>query len=1713
MTNATTVSPYYDDFDEDKQFVRHLFRPSRAVQARELTQLQTILQNQITRFGQNIFKDGSVVIPGYASIDTNYQYVKLLNGTNYADLEVGEIITSGSTSAILLEKQTLAGDYTHYTLYVYYIAGGAFSADDSITGATSGVTVTVAGSGVTPIGTGTRVVLDKGIYFVNGYFAAAIYQSLIISPYSTPSGTQEIGLTPSTTIVTSDDDSSLLDPANGTNNKNAPGADRLKVALTLTKKSDILDSAGEFTDDYFTIITLKDAEIVESITDSTYNILGDEMARRTYEESGHYTIDPFIISPANKDADELTLTFDAGKAYVRGYEVRKALSTSLDINKAQTTDTRNSAIVSGIYGNYIRVQGSSFTGLPNIATLEQVNILNSGSTIIGTCRIRNIVKESGNFYRVYVTEVSMGVNNFADARFLDDTADLTYRIVGPDDAVLTGGDIAQIYGADNNDMLFRLPDARVSTVKDPLVTVRKYYSGTTNGSGVLTISTGNAQHTFVNANDWIVVTTAGGVVVSPTISPASSSATLSGLSVATNYEVLAWVQKTTVSTTDTGARAKNPTAAQISETSPGTSDITTDDIDVYRFVAIDKDVAPSGATYYSVATLTNRDALTPSANDICAVLANSTLSAPVVYKYSGSAWEVYDDATITNRYTLDTGQRDNYYTTAKFVYNASTPAPTGDVQIAYMYFQHTTSSGFFFSVDSYAGVDYDEIPTYTLANGQTIRLADHLDFRPRKDYDDGDYDGDDSGGAYVFDVPDPNGIMNVDETYYLPRVDILYIDEYGTFGTVQGIPSLNPKAPRVPAGVMPLYEMRLNAYTLDENDISLKFIENRRYTMRDIGRIESRVSRIEEWSTLSLLESNTDSLQVLDNAGNNRFKSGFFVDSFVDHSFADFGNANYQASIDPVAGICRPSFIENNTRLKYFATGSTSSASSTNVVQKGDLLMLGYTHAEEISQPLCSSSVNVNPYSVFTFTGSVEISPQSDEWRDVVTTTRRVTDQQNGNNVNPIQTNNWDNWSWNWGGIGRTEGGGDADSGWTNLVRVNQPLTRFGEPAQTLGGIRSRTDTRVVSVVLLPFIRSRRVYFRAQGLLPDTVHTPFFDGTNVSEWCDDASFINASTESTQIDPTITQNLTAHPDGSATLTSDANGKIEGSFYIPNNDTIRFRAGEREFKLLETAAGSSDSAALSRAYGSYYAQGTLEIRETTITTILPPRQDPPGYIRRIDPVAQSFSIERNEGAFISKVDLFFRTAATVEVGIPVRIQVRPVVNGIPSSELIEGSEVWVNPGDVNTSNDGRTATTFEFTAPIYLDGFREYAIVVLSDCDDYEVWTAAMAEFAIAAGGSVSSRRITHQPSLGSFFKSQNGTTWTPDQTRDLTFVIHRAVFQTSGTAEFDSLPIPPTLIPGNPFTTTNADATVNVLHPNHGLITNDTYTIAGATANNNGISAANLNGARTVTVVDVDNFTVEAGANATSTGRCGGTGVTGIPNYKYSIAYLNENAIELPNTGIGWSMITESGRSLDPVAPGETAYVQSTRTPVFSNRNIEFNTLRVLPSTANEVNSARGILARATFTSNTNLLSPVLDLSRLSMNLIHNRIRNTVASENSVSSGTSPAKHIFRPVTIETPGIGLKVLFGANKPSGTTIDLYYRTLNAGNGGAIADQPWVLATIDQVIPTNDNPDLYYEHEYTIDGLDAFTVFAFKIVFRSTNEAKVPNLRDFRAIAMST
>ena len=201
------IDPYFDDFDETKNYHRILFRPGFAVQSRELTQLQTSLQAQIDKLGQYAFKDGDRVLNGKLSLNVDFHYIKLQaqhSGSaisGYVSEFKGTTIT-GQTSGITAEvidvvAATVGGDPD--TLYVKYTNSGTdeetqtFTAGEVITN--DGTTVrsatlgTGTGGGIAnPIGKGSAVSISEGVYFISGNFVHVPSETLILDKYTnTPS--------------------------------------------------------------------------------------------------------------------------------------------------------------------------------------------------------------------------------------------------------------------------------------------------------------------------------------------------------------------------------------------------------------------------------------------------------------------------------------------------------------------------------------------------------------------------------------------------------------------------------------------------------------------------------------------------------------------------------------------------------------------------------------------------------------------------------------------------------------------------------------------------------------------------------------------------------------------------------------------------------------------------------------------------------------------------------------------------------------------------------------------------------------------------------------------------------------------------------------------------------------------------------------------------------------------------------------------------------------------------------------------------------------------------------------------------------------------------------------------------------------------------------------------------------------------------------------
>jgi len=370
MTTLFNYDPYYDDFDEDKNFMRVLFRPGYSVQARELTQLQTILSNQIEKFGNHIFKSGSPIVGGKISLDRKANYIILQNQYSGVDIDLTQFrdktIESYNNSK-LVRAQVIAIDDTtgSPTLVIKYLSGDRFSEAEDIRVYGQDVFATLRNTNAT--GGSFVASIQEGVYYFKGQFVKVNPQFLVIELFYRTGTSSTINLSPSykigiefeEKIVDEIDDNSLLDPAQGAFNYQAPGANRFQITTTLTKRT--IDSSD--TSSFFEVIRIVDDIKTKEIDYPIYSEIEKTLSRRTYDESGNYTVDPFVISLEEGDEanGKFDVVLDPGKAYVGGYEFQTISPTKIELNRSRDVgkaigyefipNYENSIVLENIFGS------------------------------------------------------------------------------------------------------------------------------------------------------------------------------------------------------------------------------------------------------------------------------------------------------------------------------------------------------------------------------------------------------------------------------------------------------------------------------------------------------------------------------------------------------------------------------------------------------------------------------------------------------------------------------------------------------------------------------------------------------------------------------------------------------------------------------------------------------------------------------------------------------------------------------------------------------------------------------------------------------------------------------------------------------------------------------------------------------------------------------------------------------------------------------------------------------------------------------------------------------------------------------------------------------------------------------------------------------------------------------------------------------------------
>lgn len=1754
MAKNKNTSPYYDDFNAEKKFQQILFRPGMAVQARELSQIQSILQEQVDRVGSHIFKDGSQVIPGEIGIDLNLDYVTLEQQFNSVDINVDnfqdqKIIgkSSGAVATVLsvapienpdpntlfLQYETgdsqtpFTGDITSGSNLItslnidaeqkfqvgMIITGTGIPADTYITSINStteiqvsnNITTTATTSNITAItsatfidgeeistednsysaiasasnasGKGSRVTINRGIYYVLGYFLLVETQTIILEKYSnTPS--YKVGLSIVDDFITEADDVSLVDPARGSFNFNAPGAHRYKVELILSKN----DLDADIGESFIELLRVEDGIVQNLVIRPQYSELEKTLARRTFDESGDYVVRTFPIQIKEHldtgsnfgvyagsnggDEGKLAISLEPGKAYVRGYEIEKSATTLLEIDKARTTETENNSITPFTLGNCIPITNAE--GLYDISSYEEINLLDvdkaDGSypgNVLGTAKVRAIEFVSGTpgsgteQYNVCLFDVEMGSDSsgpfsFQDVRSIQNVGDTRNA-----DIILNGDGNAVLENVSNNSLLLPLNDIAVSSLSDVSYTVKRHQTGAMSGNSI-TISAGtNEVFNSYSVTNFQV-----------SISSVSGSGSGNGYQNGEIIDLSAAGNSVTL--------AGSPIGKQAIITIP---DIADSAIDIISTIT-------KSVTSEKTKTLTTRNQ----------VLTHSTLidlDKADIHRITS----IVDSTTsenITDRYILDNGQRDNFYDIGRLKFRTEYPAPVGNIDIDYEYFEH--GNGDYFSVDTYDGViDYADIPTYTsLTTGDVVKLSDVVDFRPRV--------GDTGTGFSVTSEIVASGENFIcDYDYYVPRLDRIFLDSFGNFRIITGVPGKNPALPNVPEGGITLYNITVPAYTYTTDEIAIERIKNKRYTMKDIGKMEQRVESLEYYSSLNLLEKNTTDLFIDDGTGFNRFKSGFLVDNFTSHFVGNVKLPEYRCSIDKENQILRPPFVSNSVGLDL-DTGSSS-----NYQQTGDLITLPYTTESFISQPFASRTENINPYDVFNWIGNILLTPASDEWFDTQQAPDRIIESDDGLADSLAALNGqviWNDWQTTWTGtqfvtgstsrrIGRQRRDGRVRDilEVSRLIGQEQGQVRTGTQFSVENTVNTQSlGDRIIDTSVIPFMRENTIEFSCDALKPSTQVFPFFDNVNVSEF-------------------------VTPTGGAlgdALITDTHGAVSGTFAIPNNDTIRFRTGERQFKLVDSDIDDPNFTTTS-ANALYTAAGTLRTQEETILSTRSARvvtstvQDERTTIgfdintsTRVsgwyDPLAQTFLIEQEGGTFLSSIDIFFASKDTS--GIPVTLQIRNVVNGYPGKLIPPFGQVTLNPDQVNVSTDAQTPTTFTFPSPIYLENGEEYCFVLLANSIEYLVWTGKIGEFDVNT-----SERISKQPYAGVMFKSQNASTWTPDQEQDIKFDIHRCVFDDAveGNVQFKNRDILPVRLGIDPLFTTVSSNVISVRHENHGLLDGDTVELSGAVGTFNNIPDTEINSTHTITYVDFDNYTITVTSSADTTGAVGDATISALGNIRVDVvAPLFEN-IDYPQTSSLWDL-----RIVDASKILHTNFV-----PFGVKQNVEFSDERFILSSENEPANKSSVI-RSRISTDNKYISPVIDSQRASLITVTNRINNDATDETLPDSGASLARYITKKISLENPGTAARVYISALRPPLSEIKVYIKHLPDSKDNAVFDdEPYVeFNSVDY--PAGDETG-FRDYVFEIDNLETFSTYAIKIVMISAETSDTPLIKDFRTIAL--
>jgi hypothetical protein len=1078
------INPYFDDYEEDKRFLRMLFRPGYAIQARELTQLQTILQNQIEKFGNHIFEDGAKIIGGDITTQ-NAEYLRVQFSSNITkDDLLGFNITAQSTNTLypspvarvidVLEPIQETDNY--HVLVINRYTGGDFANGTTFASTNPGkvITGTVANnSSFSSRGKVKLASVTEGVYFTNGFFVKNLAQTVAlynmvdgIRIFQNPTGSVVFSVNED--IVTELEDFTLKDPAAGSYNYNAPGAHRFRLDLELIFKED----TDELTTDTIELMRVENGVVTNRLKYTDYSIIEDTLARRTFDESGDYVVKPFDIDLSiGSTADIVDISLGAGKAYITGYEFETQSKRGITIDPARfdkrlsTDKTLDTAKI----GNYIR--GDLGTVFANIIGSEDDKFdICSAPPKVEICVLRNgseTVVASANAAKVYF-DYSSGLST-NDARLY--LINIEYTELGYDLANnLLQGDVIYVKYVNSSENAVIGGDQKV------LINVENYLPTTANPS-----------------DPTVLLYLPGQLIREPQENTLLFP--LEDNHVVSSYERLEYVYPRSFYSTKT-ASGNSPTEirfildegelygndGQVYETIGyllfGLTGGETPKQDLFSFGESPHVLTKisdgellltynsSGNTtlpfesYKLIAPVRVADTKADGSFDVGSIrlkyLRNGQIQFGTTSAFADVKRDVVNDyyylqlpnadiigitsainsttgEDISSKFLLDNGQRDQVYLRGRLIFrvNADANATLPSITVNYTYFEHTGEGPFV--LDSYthdnSGTNYGQIPLFTSpTTGKTISLANCLDYRYVENYD--------GTVQYFSGSRTPfTEVQQIEEShnYYLPRIDKIgvnrnLISKPNPFVVLRGVPSLKPVAPPDQPDVVTLYTLLVPPYTHNAEDIEVIESDNKRFTMADIRQIEKRVTNLENLTNITAVEASLDGLDLkVDRNTKLGFKTSLLVDPLIGHSVGDVSDPEHVCSIDLERGELRPSFT-----TQFLAFEGRQSLTTQGITMSTD----GVIHSASdtnfpdgvtlASQLLASKSVAVNPSNMPLFVGTYKVRPFLDPFFD---TSNRpfIRSNKEGENDGWYTTNSngfgsqWNYWESIWSGVAESD--------------------------------------------------------------------------------------------------------------------------------------------------------------------------------------------------------------------------------------------------------------------------------------------------------------------------------------------------------------------------------------------------------------------------------------------------------------------------------------------------------------------------------------------------------------------------------------------------------------------------------------------------------------------------------------------------------------------